>query len=203
MPDTRAALAELASAYYNDPTRQLKLIGITGTNGKTTTAHIIETILGAAEKKVGMLGTITYRYPGFTRPAQRTTPDALELQELFDSMVRSAVEWAVMEVSSHGLDQQRIDGCHFDVAIFTNLTPEHLDYHRDMESYFKAKQRLFNAVLPRSAKHAVALSSMLMILQVGVLPLSVLLRSLPTDCTTVTCTPLMRFVRWKVSGRRL
>ena len=103
-----------------------------------------------------MLGTITYRYPGFTRPAQRTTPDALELQELFDSMGRSAVEWAVMEVSSHGLDQQRIDGCHFDAAIFTNLTPEHLDYHRDMESYFKAKQRLFNAVLPRSAKHAVA-----------------------------------------------
>jgi UDP-N-acetylmuramoyl-L-alanyl-D-glutamate--2,6-diaminopimelate ligase len=134
----------------------LKLIGITGTNGKTTTAHIIETILVAAERNVGMLGTITYRYPGFSRPAQRTTPDALELQAFFDSMVRSHVEWAVMEVSSHGLDQQRIDGCHFDVAIFTNLTPEHLDYHRDMESYFKAKQRLFNAVLPLSVKHACA-----------------------------------------------
>ena len=146
VPDARAALAALAAAYYNEPTRRLKLIGVTGTNGKTTTAHIIETILGAAEKNVGMLGTITYRYPGFSRPAQRTTPDALELQELFDSMGRSAVEWAVMEVSSHGLDQQRIDGCHFDAAIFTNLTPEHLDYHRDMESYFKAKQRLFNAV---------------------------------------------------------
>jgi len=156
VPDARAALAVLGSAYYNEPTKRLKLIGVTGTNGKTTTAHIIETILGAAEKNVGMLGTITYRYPGYSRPAQRTTPDALELQELFDSMERSDVGWAVMEVSSHGLDQQRVDGCHFDAAIFTNLTPEHLDYHRDMESYFKAKQRLFNAVLPRSAKHAFA-----------------------------------------------
>jgi UDP-N-acetylmuramoyl-L-alanyl-D-glutamate--2,6-diaminopimelate ligase len=156
VPDARAALAELASAYYNEPTRRMKLIGITGTNGKTTTAHIIEKILGADEKNVGMIGTITYRYPGFTRTAQRTTPDALELQELFDSMASSAVEWAVMEVSSHGLDQRRIDGCHFDAAIFTNLTPEHLDYHRDMESYFKAKLRLFNAVLPGSAKQAVA-----------------------------------------------
>ena len=115
----------------------MKLIGITGTNGKTTTAHIIEKILGADEKNVGMIGTITYRYPGFTRTAQRTTPDPLELQELFDSMGSSGVEWAVMEVSSHGLDQRRIDGCHFDAAIFTNLTPEHLDYHRDMESYLR------------------------------------------------------------------
>lgn len=156
VPDSREALAVLGSAYYNEPTRRLKLIGITGTNGKTTTAHIIEKILGSAEKNVGIIGTITYRYPGFSRPAQRTTPDALELQELFDSMGRSGVEWAVMEVSSHGLDQSRVDGCHFDAAIFTNLTPEHLDYHLDMESYFKAKQRLFNAVLPRSVKHAVA-----------------------------------------------
>ncbi len=154
--DARAALATLAAAYYNEPTRRLKLIGITGTNGKTTTAHIIETILTAAEKNVGMIGTITYRYPGFTRSAQRTTPDALELQELFDSMDRNAVEWAVMEVSSHGLDQQRVDNCHFDAAIFTNLTPEHLDYHREMEIYFQTKQRLFNTLLPRSAKHTVA-----------------------------------------------
>jgi UDP-N-acetylmuramoyl-L-alanyl-D-glutamate--2,6-diaminopimelate ligase len=156
VPDSRAALAALGAAYYNDPTRGLKLIGITGTNGKTTTAHIIETILDAAGKNVGMLGTITYRYPGFSRPAQHTTPDALELQELFDSMGQSGVDWAVMEVSSHGLDQQRVDGCHFDAAVFTNLTSEHLDYHRDMESYFKAKQRLFSTVLPRSAKHAFA-----------------------------------------------
>jgi len=156
VPDTRQALALLAAAFYSEPTRRLKLIGITGTNGKTTTAHIIETILDAAQKKTGMLGTITYRYPGFTSSARRTTPDALELQELFDRMERSGVDWAVMEVSSHGLDQQRVDCCDFDAAVFTNLTSEHLDYHRDMESYFKAKQRLFNTLLPRSRKPALA-----------------------------------------------
>jgi UDP-N-acetylmuramoyl-L-alanyl-D-glutamate--2,6-diaminopimelate ligase len=157
VPDARAALAVLASAWYREPTRALKLIGITGTNGKTTTAHIIEAILEAAGKSTGMIGTIAYRYPGCSRPAQRTTPDALELQSLFECMQRNGVEWAVMEVSSHGLDQRRADGCHFDAAVFTNLTPEHLDYHRDMDSYFAAKQRLFTTLLPRSAKSAVAL----------------------------------------------
>ncbi len=156
VPDARAALAVLAAAYYNEPTRRLKLIGITGTNGKTTTAHLIETILAEAGKNVGMIGTITYRYPGYSREAQRTTPDALELQELFDRMERSAVEWVVMEVSSHGLEQRRADGCHFDAAVFTNLTPEHLDYHYDMHGYAAAKQRLFNTLLPASAKQPVA-----------------------------------------------
>lgn len=156
VPDTREALALLAAAFYNEPTRRLKLIGITGTNGKTTTAHIIETILGAAQKKTGMTGTITYRYPGFESPALHTTPDALELQELFDRMERTGVDWAVMEVSSHGLDQRRVDCCHFDAAVFTNLTSEHQDYHRDMESYLRAKQRLFDEILPRSSKQAIA-----------------------------------------------
>ncbi len=154
VPDARAALAALAAAWYGDPTRRLGLIGITGTNGKTTTAHIIETILSAAGKNVGMIGTIEYRYPGYSRQAQRTTPDVLELQELLDRMRRNRVDWAVMEVSSHGLDQQRVDGCHFDAAVFTNLTPEHLDYHRDMECYRAAKQRLFSTLLPRSAKQS-------------------------------------------------
>ena len=115
--DSRAALAELGSAYYGDPTRRLKLIGITGTNGKTTTAHIIETILEAAGKNVGMLGTITYRYPGFSRPAQHTTPDALELQELFDSMCCGGVEWAVAGVwGEGGLGAAGADAS--DVAVF-------------------------------------------------------------------------------------
>lgn len=156
VPDARAALAVLAAAWYGEPTRRLGLIGITGTNGKTTTAHIIETILSAAGKNVGMIGTIEYRYPGYSRQAQRTTPDALELQELLDRMQSAGVDWTVMEVSSHGLDQQRVDGCHFDAAIFTNLTPEHLDYHNDMESYHASKQRLFSTLLPRSAKQALA-----------------------------------------------
>lgn len=156
VPDTRSALAVLAGAWYAEPTTRLRLIGITGTNGKTTTAHIIETILASAGKRVGLIGTIEYRYPGYSRQAQRTTPDCLELQELFDDMVRSGVQWAVMEASSHGLDQRRVDGCHFDAAVFTNLTPEHLDYHRDMDCYAGAKQRLFSCLLPASAKQAIA-----------------------------------------------
>jgi len=156
VPDARAALAVLAGSWYGEPTRRLKLIGITGTNGKTTTAHIIETILEGTGTSVGLVGTVEYRYPGYCRQARHTTPDALELQELFDRMEHSGVQWAVMEVSSHGLDQRRVDGCHFDAAVFTNLTPEHLDYHRDMACYGAAKQRLFREVLPRSAKKAVA-----------------------------------------------
>ncbi len=156
VPDTRQALAALAAEFYRHPSRELRLIGITGTNGKTTTAFILESILRRAGLQVGLISTIAYRFSTRYRPADRTTPDALGLQQTLREMADNGINCVVMEVSSHGLDQHRVAGCHFDAAVYTNLTPEHLDYHKTMENYFQSKKRLFTDVLPSSKKKKTA-----------------------------------------------
>jgi UDP-N-acetylmuramoyl-L-alanyl-D-glutamate--2,6-diaminopimelate ligase len=143
VPNSRQAFALLASAYYGHPGRRLRLIGITGTNGKTTTSYIVESILQAAGKPAGMIGTVSYRIGTQEIPATHTTPDALELHRLFAKMVEANLGYAVMEVSSHALDQERVWGCRFEAAVFTNLSRDHYDYHGTVEAYFAAKARLF------------------------------------------------------------
>ena len=143
VPDCHQAVAMLASAYYRHPARQLSLIGITGTNGKTTTAYIVEAILQAAGESVGMLGTVDYRIGAKRLPAPQTTPDATLLHDLLSQMVATGTRYAVMEVSSHALTQERVSGCPFAVAAFTNLSRDHFDYHGSETAYFNAKARLF------------------------------------------------------------
>jgi len=143
VPNARVALAELAAAYYGYPARKLKMIGITGTNGKTTTSYLIESILRKAGHKVGVIGTVEARIEGRGIPLKLTTPESLELQELLADMVKEGVTHVVMEVSSHSLELHRTHGCEFEVAIYTNLTHDHLDFHGDMQSYFKSKLKLF------------------------------------------------------------
>jgi len=154
-PDARFALAKLAAAFYGYPSRALRVAGITGTNGKTTTAYLLRDLLQAAGGICGMIGTVEYNLGGRVIPATRTTPDAPALQSLLAEMVQAGCQSAVMEVSSHALSQQRAACIDFDVAAFTNLTRDHLDYHGDMESYYAAKHRLFEA-LGRGAKRATA-----------------------------------------------
>jgi UDP-N-acetylmuramoyl-L-alanyl-D-glutamate--2,6-diaminopimelate ligase len=141
--DARVALAVLAGVVYEQPAKQLILIGVTGTNGKTTTSHILEQMLRAVGHNVGVLGTIAYRYGNRTLPAPTTTPESLDLQEILRDMVNDHVTHAIMEVTSHALIQQRVHGCPFRTAVFTNLTRDHLDYHGDMTTYRTAKIRLF------------------------------------------------------------
>jgi UDP-N-acetylmuramoyl-L-alanyl-D-glutamate--2,6-diaminopimelate ligase len=141
--DSRRALALLASAYYQHPSRQLRLVGITGTNGKTTTSYIVESILQAAGRAVGVIGTVDYRFGTQQIGALQTTPDALLLQHLLRQMVEAHVEYAVMEVSSHALVQERVTECRFAVCVFTNLSRDHYDYHGTEAAYFAAKARLF------------------------------------------------------------
>ena len=149
--DTREALARAAAAFYEQPSTKLKVIGVTGTNGKTTVAFMVKEILEAAGIKTGLLGTIRYEIGERVIPAHRTTPEALEIQQMMAQMVRAGCAACVMEVSSHALDQQRVCGVDFDLGIFTNLTQDHLDYHGTMAEYFAAKQKLFTG-LHASAK---------------------------------------------------
>ena len=148
--DARLALALLADAFYDHPSRRMRVVGVTGTNGKTTTAYLLASILDAAGLKAGLLGTVTYRLGGEEREASRTTPEAPDVQQLLDEMIRQGCKSAVMEVSSHALALKRVDGMRFAAGIFTNLTRDHLDFHEDMESYFLAKRRLFE-MLPDDA----------------------------------------------------
>jgi UDP-N-acetylmuramoyl-L-alanyl-D-glutamate--2,6-diaminopimelate ligase len=141
--DTRRALPLLASAVYGDPSLHLKLVGVTGTNGKTTTTNLIASILRASGLKAGTIGTLGAELMGVSLPSEHTTPEADQLQALLAEMRNRGAEAVVMEVSSHALAQYRTDGCAYDAAAFTNLTQDHLDYHKDMESYFLAKMRLF------------------------------------------------------------
>ena len=141
--DARLALGLLADRFYNHPSRRMKVVGVTGTNGKTTTGYLLASILDAAGLKAGLLGTVTYRLGGEEREASRTTPEAPDVQQLLDEMIRQGCQSAVMEVSSHALALKRVDGMHFAAGIFTNLTRDHLDFHEDMETYFQAKRRLF------------------------------------------------------------
>jgi UDP-N-acetylmuramoyl-L-alanyl-D-glutamate--2,6-diaminopimelate ligase len=145
------ALGELAREYFHLTDRDLKLVGITGTNGKTTTTYIIEHLLASTGLKVGVLGTVTYRWPGFSMNAPLTTPDCWMIHELLYNMKKADVDVAIMEVSSHALDQFRVAGLDFDAGVLTNVTQDHLDYHGDMETYFHAKKRLFNGY-PRENK---------------------------------------------------
>ncbi len=146
---SRKALAMLASAYYEHPSRHLRLIGITGTNGKTTTTYVVEAILQAAGRSVGVIGTVNYRFPQQQVEAPQTTPDAPNLQALLRRMVDAGVTETVMEVSSHALTQERVGGCHFEVCVFTNLSRDHYDYHGAEAAYFAAKARLFQELPAR------------------------------------------------------
>ncbi len=150
VPDTRRALAVISDNYFGHPSRKLKFVGITGTNGKTTTSHLVKSILEAGEEKVGLIGTIEYKIGERTIPAAHTTPESLELNELFASMIENKCTSVSMEVSSHALDQSRVYGLDFNVAVFTNLTQDHLDYHITMENYFEAKKILFTQLKPSS-----------------------------------------------------
>ncbi len=143
VPDTRIALAKLSSIFYNSPTRSLKVIGVTGTDGKTTTTRYIRAILEEAGIKAGLLGTINYELGDRVIPAERTTPESLDLQFFFSQMLKEGLSHAVIEVSSHGLIQHRVDEIDFKIAVFTNLSHEHLDFHKEMNEYFFAKRRLF------------------------------------------------------------
>ncbi|MFA7405137.1 MAG: UDP-N-acetylmuramoyl-L-alanyl-D-glutamate--2,6-diaminopimelate ligase [Pelobacteraceae bacterium] len=145
--DGRAAMGRISALFNGEPTATRPLIGITGTNGKTTTTYLIEAILAAAGKPAAVLGTISYRFGATTIEASHTTPESTELQRAFLQLAEAGAESFVMEVSSHALEQKRVDGCHFDVGIFSNLTRDHLDYHATMESYLDAKSRLFSELL--------------------------------------------------------
>jgi UDP-N-acetylmuramoyl-L-alanyl-D-glutamate--2,6-diaminopimelate ligase len=152
--DTLPALALAASKVYGSPADSLTLIGVTGTNGKTTTTYLIEAIGRAAGRSMGLLGTIEYRWPGFSKPAPHTTPFSSDLQEGLATMREAGVTAVAMEVSSHALGLHRVDTLHFDVGAFTNLTPEHLDFHGTMESYAETKLRLFTEHLKPEGRAA-------------------------------------------------
>lgn len=164
--NSREAYAILCSNFYENPSRELKVIGVTGTNGKTTVTNVIADILRANGHKVGLIGTIENVIDTLHIPAKHTTPDPLELNALFRRMVQAGCEYAVMEVSSHALDQHRLDGCEFEVGVFTNLTQDHLDYHGNMENYFEAKSKLFSkckkAVVNLDDSYGVTLSKKLL-----------------------------------------
>jgi UDP-N-acetylmuramoyl-L-alanyl-D-glutamate--2,6-diaminopimelate ligase len=148
VPDTRRALARIAINHYGDPSRSLQLLGVTGTNGKTTTTHLVKSILEAGGEKAGLLGTIDYLIGDEVLSATHTTPESLEVNSLLARMVQQGCTAAVMEVSSHALVQHRVDGLSFRAGIFTNLTQDHLDYHGTMEEYFRAKKTLFDMLGP-------------------------------------------------------
>ncbi|RBW70394.1 UDP-N-acetylmuramoyl-L-alanyl-D-glutamate--2,6-diaminopimelate ligase [Bacillus taeanensis] len=142
--DTKRAMALLADVYYNHPTHHMHLIGVTGTNGKTTTTYLIDQIMEDSGRNTGRIGTINMKINDKEFEMKNTTPESLFLQKAFHDMITEHVETAVMEVSSHALDLGRVRGCDFDVAVFTNLTQDHLDYHQNMETYLQAKALLFS-----------------------------------------------------------
>lgn len=156
VPDTRMALADLAARFFNHPSRHMSLVGITGTNGKTTVAYLIESILLQAGLKVGVIGTINYRYGDKVFANPMTTPESLDLQRILAEMWREGVTHVVMEASSHAIDLYRIKSCWFDVAIFTNLSQDHLDFHGNMQSYWTSKKRLFTEYLATGPKKETA-----------------------------------------------
>lgn len=152
VPDTRIALAQVSACFYQHPSEKLKVIGITGTNGKTTISYLLESILKTAGYQPGVIGTIDYRFGDHHQSALNTTPDALDLQRIMRDMVEANTTHLILEVSSHALEQFRVEGLNFDVAVFTNLTAEHLDYHKSMENYAKAKSLLFSHYIHQSSK---------------------------------------------------
>jgi UDP-N-acetylmuramoyl-L-alanyl-D-glutamate--2,6-diaminopimelate ligase len=156
--DVREALARVAASFYGNPSLKLKVIGVTGTNGKTTVSFMVKSILEATGIKTGLLGTVHYEIGDRVIPAQRTTPESLEVQHMMAQMVKAGCQACVMEVSSHALEQKRVHGIEFDVAIFTNLTRDHLDFHGTMEDYFAAKRKLFDALGKGEKKSAAVIN---------------------------------------------
>lgn len=150
--NSRLALGVISSRLNGNPSGSMKLFGVTGTNGKTTTTYLIESILRTAGCNPGVIGTVEYRWGGRSMTAPHTTPFSSDLQQLMASMLKGGCDSVAMEVSSHALDQERVVGTQFDVGIFTNLTPEHLDYHEDMDDYFRAKAILFERLLEEGGK---------------------------------------------------
>jgi UDP-N-acetylmuramoyl-L-alanyl-D-glutamate--2,6-diaminopimelate ligase len=150
VPDARAAMAPAADVFFGEPTRELEVVGVTGTSGKTTTSHLLFAILAAAGRRPGLLGTVEARVGGERRGVVRTTPEAIDLQRVFREMLDSGDRSCAMEASSHASVLHRLDRVRFAVLVFTNLSQDHLDFHGDMESYFEAKRRLF-LVEPRPA----------------------------------------------------
>ncbi|AIS52712.1 UDP-N-acetylmuramoyl-L-alanyl-D-glutamate--2,6-diaminopimelate ligase MurE [Thermoanaerobacter kivui] len=141
--DAKAAMAKIAANFYKNPTSKLILIGITGTNGKTSVTYMLKSILESQNNKVGLVGTIQNMIGDEVIPSVHTTPESLDLQELFSVMVNKGAKYVVMEVSSHSLALNRVDECEFDIAVFTNLSQDHLDFHKNMEEYAKTKSKLF------------------------------------------------------------
>lgn len=159
--DTRAAVARIATAFYGSPSRRLKVAGVTGTNGKTTVTYLMEAIIKKAGYVPGVIGTINYRYKNKTIPSVNTTPGPIELESMLAQMKRAGVTHVAMEVSSHALDQQRTRGIDFRAAVFTNITQDHLDYHKTRARYLEAKSLLFSqlpkgswAVINNDDRHA-------------------------------------------------
>ena len=142
--DLRQHVGTIASRFYDAPSTKLKVIGVTGTNGKTTTTHLLAQVLDRSERRCGLIGTLGCGFPGELDPSLHTTPDAVSVQRLLAEFVSAGARTVCMEVSSHALDQARVAGVAFDIAVFTNLTRDHLDYHGDMSAYAEAKARLFD-----------------------------------------------------------
>src|SRR5712671_6930627 len=150
-PDARRAFSQAASRFHGEPSKRLRLVGVTGTNGKTTTAYLVEQLAAALGERTGLIGTIESRWPGGSAGATHTTPESHDLQELLARMAQAGAQLVSMEVSSHALAQERVSGCTFAAAAFTNLTRDHLDYHGTLDAYFEAKARLFRELLPEGA----------------------------------------------------
>ncbi len=144
--DARKALAVLSARFFADPAAQMRIIGVTGTNGKTTTTNLIAAVLEAAGQKTGLIGTVHNRIGDQILPVKHTTPESTDLQKLLSGMVAGGTDTCVMEVSSHALALHRVDGCEFDAAVLTNFTQDHLDFHRDMEEYLATKLKLFTGL---------------------------------------------------------
>lgn len=151
VPDARAAMAVAADVFFGEPTEELEVAGVTGTNGKTTTAYLLHSILAAADRAPGLVGTVEWIVGGASRPAPFTTPEAIELQRLFREMLDAGDRSVALEASSHGSALRRLDRVRFDVLVFTNLSQDHLDLHGSMEEYFQAKRRLFVGAQPPPA----------------------------------------------------
>ncbi len=155
VPCARTALAAVSHVFFGKVSKKLMVIGVTGTNGKTTTSYLIRDLLRHAGRRPGLLGTVAYEVGGRTIPASRTTPEAPDIHSLFAQMAAAGCDAAVMEVSSHAIDLQRVHGIDFNMAVFTNLTQDHLDYHRDMETYYAVKAQLFHALKKKPGRTAV------------------------------------------------
>lgn len=153
VPNPLSALADLSANFYGHPDKKLQLIGITGTNGKTTTTYFLESIFENVKMTTGVIGTINYRYADKVFPATNTTPQSADIYRIFHEMVEKQRQVAIMEVSSHALSLERVSGMEFDISIFTNLTRDHLDFHHTMEEYFEAKSKLFTNLKSMKKKY--------------------------------------------------